>query len=79
MDAAELRQSLRNGIVSVTFTKKDGSSRTLNATLNEALLPPKKPDNGKPKRQYPEDYFNVWSVDDRDWRSFSFDQVTSVK
>jgi hypothetical protein len=75
MSKDELYQALKTGLVDITFTKKDGTERTITGTLVEDYLPPKNPDAKKVNRS--EDMISVWSTKDGGWRGFSFDQIKS--
>lgn len=74
----ELVEILQDHAVSVTFTKRDGSTREMRCTLNSSLadIPssyssnPKNPDEGR---------VTVWDLDKQGWRSFYVDTVTSIK
>jgi hypothetical protein len=75
-----LKNALRNGICTVTFTKKgEGTERVMRCTLNENHLPPKTPTNGteKPSRTPPANMLVVWDLEKSGWRSFYMDSVTS--
>lgn len=75
-DIDVLYAALRTGVVDITFVKMDGSSRTLAATLNEDLLPPRDPNKEASNRSKPDGLVTVWSVEDKDWRSFHYDRIT---
>jgi hypothetical protein len=66
-------EALKQGVVNITFTKKDGTVRTIRGTLQESFLPPKNPDAKKVERN--EDMISVWSVDDKGWRGFNINQL----
>lgn len=77
LSASELRTALRKGIVTVTFTKKNGESRTMACTQMLSEVPEaKQPKGGKVST--PEGMFRVFDVDKQDWRAFNYDQVTSI-
>lgn len=80
MTKEHLLESLRNGVVNVTFTKADGTTRTMNATLNEEYivensLQPK----GNNTQSAEQDVFRVVDVNLNQWRSFKYDSLTEVK
>lgn len=72
----DLKQALRQGVVSITFEKSDGSIRQMKATLCESYLPPSDPtgSGAKPKSTQVQP---VWDVDAAAWRSFRIDRVRS--
>ena len=69
-----LKQDLR-----ITFTKVDGTERTMPCTLRADALPPQPvTENKKPKAHKPET-LSVWVLDKNEWRSFRVMNVTSVE
>lgn len=65
------------GPVSVTFTKKDGTERTMNCTLNDTLVKSyeKKTERSK---TVSEETCAVFDIDKQEWRSFRYDSLTAV-
>ena len=80
-----LKEMLHSGVVTVIFTKKDGTERTMKCTLNSELLPPSnKPfvevnesTETKTVRATPIDSLAVFDVEAKSWRSFRYDSVKS--
>lgn len=80
MNIFELRELLTKDIVTVTFTKKDGSKREMICTTMQDYLPkfdnpcseiiliPQSPTN-----------VTVWDLEQNAWRSFRFDSVKSIE
>lgn len=72
-----------NEEVSVKFTKKDGSDRTMLCTLNESKIPsdklPKAKEDGSPATSFTADALRVFDTEKSEWRSFRFDSIKSVK
>lgn len=70
---------LKAGELSVTFTKSDGSERTMRCTLKADQLPPldpsKKPSTPKPVN---EEVVSAWDVDNEGWRSFRLDSILAI-
>lgn len=67
--------------VEVTFTKVDGTVRTMPCTLNEGLIPPAPlPDLTKPPRvkKFNPAVMSVFCTDKQEWRSFRVENVISV-
>jgi hypothetical protein len=74
---AELKDQLRNAIMKITFTKVDGSTRIMNATLQESYLPKTEaPGATKPA---PDNLVRVWDLDKQDWRSVRVDRIQVVE
>ncbi|MBT5355779.1 MAG: DUF2693 domain-containing protein [Candidatus Marinimicrobia bacterium] len=77
MNINELRGWLKEGVVDITFTKKDGSERQGFFTTREDLVAETSGNGG---REHADDMLVVTEMVDGNaqWRSFHFDQVTSV-
>lgn len=70
-------QSLREGVVTVKFTKKDGTERDMKCTLQESYISPyeKKTDREKVAS---DSNISVWDIENQGWRSFRVDSVISI-
>ncbi len=77
-----LRDMLRMGPVTVTFTKKDGETRVMKCTLEESAIPeefrPKPLAEGQEPRKRSEDSLSVWDLNANGWRSFIYRNVQGV-
>lgn len=77
-----LRDMLRMGPVTVTFTKKDGDTRVMQCTLEEAAIPeehrPKPLAEGQTPRKRSDDSLSVWDLNANGWRSFIYRNVQGV-
>jgi len=83
----ELVEKLQNKVVSVTFTKADGSDRTMLCTKMISKIPtefhpktdrevnPKLDENGNPIIS---ENITVWDVEKEGWRSFNFSKVKEI-
>jgi hypothetical protein len=75
-----LLEDLHNGVVQVTFTKKDGTERVMNCTLSWDHIPPiviaSDPVNKLGNKK--EGIITVWDLDKNDWRCFRQDSVTAI-
>jgi hypothetical protein len=78
MESSDLRLRLQSGVVKVIFTKKDGTDRTMLATLNEGLIPEDKKPKGTGKKVENGNTFAVYDVEADGWRSFNYDTVKEV-
>ena len=86
IDKFALKEDLKNGVVTVTFEKKDGTERTMRATLSDLYVPQVEPtmlseyDGNVPKktRQLNDDVQAVWDIDEGGWRSFRIDSVKQI-
>lgn len=72
---------LRNNVVTVTFTKVDGSERTMNCTLLGEYVPA--PANASMQLLQENSFrgdtnISVWDVDVRGWRSFRIANVKNI-
>jgi hypothetical protein len=76
MKREELTELLQSNVCEVTFTKVDGTERTMPCTLKTGVVPVveskgvKKPNDA---------VMSVWCTDAQGWRSFRVDNVTAVK
>jgi hypothetical protein len=78
MDRYQLKQSLKNGVVTVTFEKSDGTLREMRCTLQSDFLPPQLLQEGVSTRVPNLDILAVWDVDNGGWRSFRMDSIKSI-
>jgi hypothetical protein len=66
-----LRGILKTETVTVTFTKKDGTERVMNCTLNPDIVPKVEiKEDAKPRKQS-ETSIRVFDTDIKEWRSFT--------
>jgi hypothetical protein len=82
MQSFEARQlilkAIKNSDVTVLFTKKDGTDREMLCTLAESLIPSDK----RPKTEntkFSDDALRVFDLDKKEWRSFRWDSIKTVK
>jgi hypothetical protein len=73
---------LKNEIVTITFTKKNGTEREMRCTLKQTLLPlaevVESTEEDKPKRAKSETSIAVYDLDVEGWRAFSIDSVKTI-
>ena len=82
-----LNQQLAHGITEVTFTKVDGTIRTMPCTLDADIIPaaPAHVTNTDNPVDFPKVkkvnplVMSVWCTDKGEWRSFRLENVISVK
>lgn len=74
----ELRAKLRTGIWRVDFTKVDGSTSTMECTLDPRHLPPGDPQDAGTKAADNPTVLRVYAVDREGWRSFKVLNVNSA-
>lgn len=72
----QILNELRDGLVKVVFTKKDGTQRSLLGTLNPSLIPEEKQPKGS-NRVHSVESQPVYDVEKDDWRSFRWDSLVS--
>jgi hypothetical protein len=70
-----LRSVLQEGVVTITFTKKDLSERVIKATLKEDLIPFDMIPKGTSTRKKSEESQSVFDVEKDEWRSFRWDSI----
>lgn len=76
----ELKEIIQNGVVTVIFTKADGTERTMKCTL----LPEYLPQQGQflvesSNRKENNAVLSVWDIDANGWRSFRLDSVKEIR
>ena len=70
---------LRNNIVTVTFTKVDGTERVMRCTLMAEYVPNAPTNNGQVLLQESESKaVSVWDTEANGWRSFRVDSVKNI-
>jgi hypothetical protein len=77
-----LRSHLAFGPVTVIFTKKDGSERTMNCTTNPNIVPKVEITESvdpKKERKVNEDVMPVYDIDAASWKSFRWDSIKQVR
>lgn len=76
MEKNVLIEQLSKGIVTVSFTKKDGTERVMNCTRNSNLIPSEFQPKGETKHETESgDNIRVFDVEKQGWRSFNFSSV----
>lgn len=77
----ELKARLQTEVLEVTFTKKDGTERTMQCTLKEDLLPKVEVDESaeKKEREINVEVMPVWDLEKAAWRSFRMDSIKGVE
>lgn len=73
-----LKQKLHEQIVKVVFTKKDGTTRTMLATLKEEFIPEDKRPKGSGRKVSNDNVLAVFDVEADGWRSFDFESVQEI-
>lgn len=76
MEKSSLLKSLSDSVVTVTFTKKDGTDRVMKCTRSPALIPANFSPKGETQVVTEEtDNIRVFDVEAQGWRSFNFSSV----
>jgi hypothetical protein len=73
-----VKTKLAEGIITVTFNKKDGSERIMQCTLSPTIVPQTPLIEGRKERAIPRNSISVYDTTARDWRSFIIKNVTQV-
>ena len=75
-----LKSLLAESVVSLTFTKKDGSERKMLATLSESEIPSSgKSSESAGTRKYSDEAQPVYDVEAKGWRSFRWDSLSKLE
>jgi len=74
----QMLKALKQGVYRITFTKVDGTTRTMFGTLMAEFLPPltntEQKENPKPAKKS-ETSIQVWDMEKKDWRGYRVDFV----
>lgn len=71
-----LKNTLKERILEVTFTKKDGTERVMKCTLRPDLLPAQTDlEEQVQNRKSNPDVLAVWDLEAKGWRSFRHDSI----
>jgi hypothetical protein len=68
---------LRQQVVDVTFTKRDGSERVMKCTLQEGVAIPHEKTTERVK-EVSQNIVPVWDVESSAWRSFRLDTIKHI-
>jgi hypothetical protein len=73
---------LREGEVTVEFTKVNGEFRSMKCTLNQNLIPedkrPKEDDVGKSEKKISDQALRVFDTNKQEWRSFRWSNLIEI-
>jgi hypothetical protein len=72
-----IRVLLAERNVKITFTKKDGTERVMNCTLDPNVIPLVESVQDKREKNKDKDYIAVYDTDIKAWRSFIVKSVKS--
>jgi len=75
----EIQDLLWENQCEVTFTKVDGTTRTMPCTLMASALPARDASKLHETRAYNPNNLSVWCLDKSEWRSFRVANVTHVR
>jgi hypothetical protein len=73
-----LLNDLRNGEVTLMFTKVDGTARTMRCTLSQSLLPPVDTTREPSTRKKAEHVLAVYDLDKQGWRSVRLQSIWKI-
>ena len=74
----QFKDILRNYVVDVTFTKKDGTERKMDCTLKEENIVQYEKKTERVKTLN-EETCPVFDLEKNEWRSFRYDAITKVE
>jgi hypothetical protein len=75
-----LRDLLKSEVVTLTFTKKDGTQREMVSTLCESRIPSsEKTSESAGTRKYSDEAQPVYDVKAKGWRSFRWDSLSKLE
>jgi uncharacterized membrane protein YvbJ len=73
----ELKNKLANGVVRISFNKKDGTLRTMEATTYGPIIPAEYQPKHEDERSYSDEVQRVFDTEINEWRSFRWDSLVS--
>ena len=81
MTRQEIVSILSQGVHTITFTKVDGTERTMPCTLDASLLPVVLTENEDKRvpRKLNSDTLRVFVTDINEWRSFRIENLKSIE
>lgn len=71
-----IRNLLRNAVITITFTKSDGTVREMKCTLAKEFLPAQVVKESEHKHS--PDSCPVWDMEAQAWRSFRWDSLSKI-
>jgi len=77
-DKEALALLLKQGSATVTFTKRDGTERVMQCTLQESVLVPYERKTTTERAPTPDGILPVWDLEANAWRSIPVDGVKSI-
>ena len=78
MDRADLIQKLQQGVWNITFTKVDGTERTMPCTLDPSLIPVVPISEDRKPKKTNDAVIKVFVTDVKEWRSFRIANLISI-
>ena len=72
MEKTALLEALGKGVVTVTFTKRDGTERTMRCTRSTSYIPLEQAPKSDTSKEEITDNIRVFDVENQGWRSFNF-------
>jgi len=75
----QIKELAQNKIITVVFTKKDGTERTMNCTLNESNIPTEHKPKNTGTSVGNDNTLAVFDTDKQGWRSFTIADVKHVQ
>jgi hypothetical protein len=72
-----IRTLLKSGVITVTFSKGDGTVRVMKCTLQEEFLPAQ--DSEYLNKNYDPDVCAAWDLENNGWRSFKWDSLSRIE
>ena len=75
MKREKLIEKLKEGVVKVVFTKADGTTRTMNASLHPKYITEELKPKGNDTRKPNPDLIHVIDTDLNQWRSFKMSSL----
>jgi hypothetical protein len=73
----ELKNKLAKGVVRISFNKKNGTLRTMEATTYGPMIPTEFQPKNEADTNYSDEVQRVFDTEINEWRSFRWDSLVS--
>ena len=76
MNRSEIIEKLKSDVINIIFTKVDGSTRSMKATLSQNIVPGEA--TARATSRSADSAQAVWDTEAQAWRSFRWDSVKQI-
>ena len=76
MNRSEIIEKLKSDVINIIFTKVDGTTRSMKATLSQNIVPGEA--SARATNRSADSAQAVWDTEVSGWRSFKWDSIKEV-